>query len=46
VASLAGKKKITSFDILSQITPPLTLKTKTKQYDDKADDYATSNNVL
>jgi DNA-directed RNA polymerase II subunit RPB1 len=46
VASLAGKKKITSFDILSQITPPLSLKTKTKQYDDKADDYATSNNVL
>jgi DNA-directed RNA polymerase II subunit RPB1 len=46
VASLAGKKKITSFDILSQITPPLTMKTKTKQYDDKADDYATSNNVL
>ena len=46
VASLAGKKKITSFDILSQITPALTLKTKTKQYDDKADDYATSNNVL
>jgi DNA-directed RNA polymerase beta' subunit len=46
VASLAGKKKITNFDILSQITPPLSLKTKTKQYDDKADDYATSNNVL
>jgi DNA-directed RNA polymerase II subunit RPB1 len=42
----AGKNKITNFDILSQIMPPLTLKTKTKQYDDKADDYATSNNVL
>lgn len=46
VSKLAGKKTITNFDILSQITPPLTLKTKTKQYDDKTDDYATSNNVL
>ena len=46
VSKLAGKNKITNFDILSQITPPLTLKTKTKQYDDKVDDYATSNNVL
>lgn len=46
VSKLAGKDKITNFDILSQITPPLTLKTKTKQYDDKVDDYATSNNVL
>ncbi len=46
VSKLVGKEKITNFDILSQITPPLTLKTKTKQYDDKVDDYATSNNVL
>ncbi len=46
VSKLVGKKSITNFDILSQITPPLTLKTKTKQYDDKVDDYATSNNVL
>ncbi len=46
VSKLAGKKSITNFDILSQITPPLTLKTKTKQYDDKVDDYNTSNNVL
>jgi len=46
VSKFAGKDKITNFDILSQITPPLTLKTKTKQYDDKVDDYATSNNVL
>ena len=30
VSKLAGKNKITNFDILSQITPPLTLKTKTK----------------
>jgi DNA-directed RNA polymerase beta' subunit len=46
VSKLVGKNKITNFDILSQITPPLTLKTKTKQYDDKVDDYTTSNNVL
>jgi DNA-directed RNA polymerase beta' subunit len=46
VSKLVGKETITNFDILSQITPPLTLKTKTKQYDDKVDDYATSNNVL
>jgi DNA-directed RNA polymerase beta' subunit len=46
VSKLVGKNRITNFDILSQITPPLTLKTKTKQYDDKVDDYATSNNVL
>lgn len=46
VSKLVGKKSITNFDILSQITPPLTLKIKTKQYDDKVDDYATSNNVL
>lgn len=46
ISKLAGKKTITNFDILSQITPPLTLKMKTKQYDDKVDDYGTSNNVL
>lgn len=46
VSKLVGKDRITNFDILSQITPPLTLKIKTKQYDDKVDDYATSNNVL
>ncbi len=46
VSKLVGKKKITNFDILSQITPPLTMKTKTKQYDDKVDNYAASNNVL
>ena len=38
-------KKITNFEILSQILPPLSMKYKTKQFGDK-DDYATSNNVL
>jgi len=37
--------KITNFDILSQVMPPLTLKFKTKLFDDD-EEYATSNNVL
>ena len=37
--------KVSSFDILSQIMPPITLKYKTKLYDE-AEDYETSNNVL
>ena len=38
-------QKITSFDIMSQIMPPLTLKYKTKLFKD-TDDAKTSNNVL
>jgi len=38
-------KKITNFEILSQILPPLSMKYKTKQFGG-SDDYATSNNVL
>lgn len=38
-------QKITSFDIMSQIMPPLSLKYKTKQFKD-TDDAKTSNNVL
>jgi len=38
-------EKITSFDIMSQIIPPLSLKYKTKQFKD-TDDVKTSNNVL
>lgn len=37
--------KISSFDVISQILPPLTMKYKTKLFDDD-EDYATSNNVL
>ena len=37
--------KISSFDVLSQIMPPLTLKYKTKLFED-GEDYATSNNVM
>jgi len=39
------EKKITNFEILSQILPPLSMKYKTKQFGG-SDDYATSNNVL
>ena len=37
--------KISSFDVISQILPPLTMKYKTKLFDDD-EEYATSNNVL
>ena len=37
--------KISNFDIISQILPPLTMKYKTKLFDED-EDYATSNNVL
>jgi len=37
--------KITNFDVLSQILYPMTMKYKTKLFEDE-EDYATSNNVL
>jgi len=37
--------KISSFDVLSQIMPPLTMKYKTKLFEDE-EDYGTSNHVL
>lgn len=40
-----GKERISNFDIMSQILPPVTLKYKTKLYDED-EDYETSNNVL
>jgi len=40
-------KKVTSFDLLSQIVPPLTIKYKTKLWDDgNNEDPKTSNNIL
>ena len=39
------KKDISSFNILSQVLPPFTMKYKTKRFGDK-DDFKTSNNVL
>jgi DNA-directed RNA polymerase beta' subunit/intein/homing endonuclease len=43
---LRNQKKITNFDILSQITPPISLKYKTKLFDDDVEDAGISNNVL
>jgi DNA-directed RNA polymerase II subunit RPB1 len=43
--ALKGKKEVTSFDILSQIMPPLTLKYKTKLFEE-GEDFGTSNNVV
>jgi DNA-directed RNA polymerase II subunit RPB1 len=40
------KETITSFDILSQILPPLTIKYKTKSFKEGEDEPATSNKVL
>ena len=42
---LQNKKRISSFDILSQITPPISLKYKTKLFEDD-EDASVSNNVL
>ena len=42
---LLGKETISSFDILSQILPPLTLKHKNKLFGDD-EDFSSSNNVL
>ena len=38
--------KISNFDILSQILPGITLKFKTKLFEEDEDDYTTTNNVL
>lgn len=43
---LNKKDVITSFDVLSQILPPVTLKYTTKLYQNDSEDYATSNNVM
>tara|TARA_B110000261_G_scaffold164424_2_gene213906 strand:- start:1563 stop:7613 length:6051 start_codon:yes stop_codon:yes gene_type:complete len=37
---------ISSFNLLSQIMPNITLKYKTKRFNDETEDYATSNNVI
>jgi DNA-directed RNA polymerase beta' subunit len=38
--------KISSFSLLSQILPPLSMQYSTKLYNDKEEDYVTSNHVL
>jgi hypothetical protein len=44
-ALLENKENLTSFDVLSQIMGPLTLKYKTKLFEED-EDFGTSNNVL
>jgi len=43
--ALGKDGKISNFDVISQILPPLTMKYKTKLFDEE-EDYAISNNVL
>lgn len=43
--NMLQKEKISNFDIMSQIMPPLSLKYKTKRFKD-SEDYKSSNNVL
>jgi len=43
---LRNKDKISSFEVLSQILPPVTMNYTTKNYKEGKDDYATSSNVL
>jgi DNA-directed RNA polymerase beta' subunit len=43
---LLNSERITNFDILSQILPPLSLKTKNKQFDSETESGKTSNNVI
>ena len=45
ISVFAGKSKISNFELMSQVMPPITMKYKTKQYDED-EDYKTSNNVL
>jgi len=44
--SILKNDKISSFDILTQITPPLSLNQKNKQFKDGEEDIETSNNML
>jgi DNA-directed RNA polymerase beta' subunit len=39
-------ERVSNFEILSQIMPPLTLKVKNKQYDEDKEKFDTSNNIL
>jgi len=44
--ALLEKKTLSSFDVLSQIMPPLTMVYKTDRYKEDKEDFATSNNVI
>ena len=42
----SGKEMITNFEILSQIMPPMSLKYKTKSFNEDTDDKKTSNAII
>ena len=44
--SLLKKKEITSFDIMSQIMPPITMKFANKWFEDSGEEYSKSNHVV
>lgn len=44
--SLLKKKEITSFDIMSQIMPPITMKFGNKWFEDSGEEYSKSNHVV
>ena len=46
VSKLPQTGRISNFEVISQIIPPLSLKYKTGQFDKDADDFATSNHVV
>jgi len=46
VEALKGKKELTSFDVISQILPPMTMSYKIDKLFEEGEDYGTSNNVL
>jgi DNA-directed RNA polymerase II subunit RPB1 len=46
VAALKKNKKLSSFDILSQIMPPLTMKFGNKWFSDSGEEYSKSNHVV
>ena len=43
---MTSNDRITNFQILSQILPPLTIKLKNKQFDDEKEDKSSSNNIV
>ena len=46
VDELMKKDTVTNFDILSQILPPMSIRTKNKQYDESSEDSRVSNNIV
>ncbi len=41
-----GSNKLTNFDVLSQILPPMSIRTRNKKFDDEKEHQSTSNNIF